>query len=291
LTGRSFDVVHSAHPLMMPARDSASVVTIHDLDFLTHPERTRAEIRRDYPLLARSHAERADRILVPSRYTAAEVERQLGIDVTRVSICPLGGPGWPARSGFPENGYILFVGTLERRKNVGALLDAYARLLARHDAMPPLVLAGATTDAAAPWLARLAEAPLAGHARHVGYIQPEEREALYAGAALLVMPSLDEGFGLPVLEAMTIGVPVIAADRGALSEVLGDAGLAVEPDEESLAAAMERMIFDTSVAQAFSAKGVLRSHRFTWRATADAVLDGYREAIASHARGARRGRR
>jgi glycosyltransferase involved in cell wall biosynthesis len=101
---------------------------------------------------------------------------------------------------------------------------------------------------------------------------------------MLVMPSFDEGFGLPVLEAMTMGVPVVAADRGALPEVLGDAGLAVDADEERLASAMERMITDEAFAQACAAKGVLRARQFTWQATADAVLAGYQEAIASRAR-------
>jgi glycosyltransferase involved in cell wall biosynthesis len=118
-------------------------------------------------------------------------------------------------------------------------------------------------------------------------VKPEDRQALYAGAALLVMPSFDEGFGLPVLEAMTVGVPVVAANRGALPEVLGDAGLAVDADEESLASAIERVVFDEALARACAAKGVLRSHQFTWRATADAVAGAYEDAIAARERGGR----
>ena len=101
LTGRRFDVTHSLHPLILPSRAAAHVVTIHDLDFLAHPERTRAEIRRDYPALARDHAHRADRVIVPSRFTAGEVERLLGVPADRISVCPPGAPDWAPREALP----------------------------------------------------------------------------------------------------------------------------------------------------------------------------------------------
>ena len=113
----------------MPTRRAAQVITIHDLDFLAHPERTRAEIRRDYPDLVREHARRAARILVPSQFTAGEVEARLGVARDKISVCPPGAPNWRPRAR-PMNGYILFFGTLEPRKNITGLLDAYERLLA-----------------------------------------------------------------------------------------------------------------------------------------------------------------
>ena len=126
LTGRAFDVTHSLHPLLLPSRAAAEVITIHDLNFLTHPERTQAEIRRDYPALARDHARRADGIVVPSRFTAGEVEARLGVPPDHISVCSPGAPDWTPRGGPPpDGGYVLFFGTLEPRKNVGALLDAY----------------------------------------------------------------------------------------------------------------------------------------------------------------------
>src|SRR5207253_1265456 len=104
---------------------AAHVVTICDLNFLTNPERTSAEIRRDYPALARSHAHHADRVIVISHYTAAEVERRLGVAAERISVCVPGAPDWTPRTSPPsEDGYVLFLGTLEPRKNVGTLLDA-----------------------------------------------------------------------------------------------------------------------------------------------------------------------
>jgi glycosyltransferase involved in cell wall biosynthesis len=282
LAGATFDVTHSLHPLLLPARAAAQVVTIHDLNFLHHPERTRAEIRRDYPALVRSHAHRADHILVPSRFTASEVVRCLQVPEHRISICSPGAPEWPPRAHAPADGYILFLGTLEPRKNVGALLEAYERLLAqRSGAVPGLVLAGRETAESGPWLDRIRRAPLAGHVRHLGYVDPSARRAVYEGAMLLVQPSFEEGFGIPVLEAMTLGVPVVAANRGALPEVLGQAGALVDPgDTEEIAAAISRLVDDPGYASACSTRGVDQARRFQWSTAAERALDAYGQALS-----------
>ena len=279
LTGLDFDVAHSSHPLLLPSRHAAQVITIHDLYFLAHPDRTRAEIRRDYPDLVRAHAHRASRILVPSQFTAGEVERQLGVAAERIAICPPGAPDWAPRETAPSVGYILFFSTLEPRKNIGGLLDAYERLISQR-AFPELVLAGKATEEARPWLERIDRPPLAGHVRHIGYVEPADRQKLYTGARLLVMPSFEEGFGIPVLEAMTFGVPVVASNRGSLPEVLGDAGPLVNPDEpEEIASAMARVLDDDAFASTCATKGVLRARRFNWNRTARLVYDVYREAL------------
>lgn len=288
LTHGVYDVVHSSHPLLLPSRRAAQVITIHDLDFLAHPERTRAEIRRDYPALVQGHAGRADAIIVPSHFTAAEVERLLEVPPDRLHVCPPGAPGWTPRSRPPRNGYILFFGTLEPRKNVGGLLDAYERLLADPAAPPPpLVLAGRATPEATPWLERIARPPLAGHVKHLGYIEPDDREALYSGATMLVLPSFDEGFGIPVLEAMSVGVPVVAARRGALPEVLGDAGVLVDPlDSADLAAGLRAVFTDEGFAAVCAERGLSRAGCYRWSVTATLVLDAYDRAIERHQTGA-----
>ena len=295
LAMRRFDVTHSLHPLVMPARNAAHVITIHDLHFLTHRERTRAEIRRDYAALAHANARRADHVITISQFSAREIERRLGVPSDRISICPPGAPDWTPRTGQPKNGYVLFFGTLESRKNVGGLLDAYECLTSqtRRTGVPDLVLAGKATDAAQAWLDRIARPPLAGRVRHIGYVEPANRRALYEGARLLVQPSFDEGFGIPVLEAMTLGVPVVASSRGALPEVLGDAGLLVDPeDRDGMAGAIQRMVDDDAFAAACAAKGVLRSRERTWELTARRVFDAYQQAIEARTarlRGSRSG--
>jgi glycosyltransferase involved in cell wall biosynthesis len=288
ITGRAFDLTHSLHPLLLPARGAAQVVTIHDLDFLVRPDRTRAEIRRDYAVLARNHARRADAVIVVSHHTARETERRFEVEPDHLFVCSPGAPDWTPRRRPPTSGYVLFFGTLEPRKNVGGLLDAYEWLLnspsdhrgtRRNGAVPDLVLAGKATEAARPWLDRIARAPLTGHVRHIGYVDPSNRRALYEGARLLVQPSFEEGFGLTVLEAMTLGVPVVAANRGALPEVLGDAGLLVEPAAAEIGAAVRRLIDDEAFAGACATKGVMRAREFSWDRTARQVYSAYEHAM------------
>ena len=232
IAGGEYDIAHSPHPLLLPTRSAAQIITIHDLYFLSHPERTSAEIRRDYPSLVRWHAARADGIIVVSRFVGTEVQRRLGVPAGRISICMNGAPDWktpPAT--LDADSYLLFVGTLEPRKNVRGLLEAYGRLLARSDKAPRLVVAGGADPDGADLLEAMNRPPLAGHVDYRGYVSPDQRESLFKGAQALVLPSFDEGFGIPALEAMAAGVPVIASNRGALPEVVGDAALLVDPDD------------------------------------------------------------
>jgi len=274
------DVAHSMHPLLMPARRSAQVVTIHDLYFLESPESTTAEIRRDYPSLAGTHARRADAVITISEYTAGQIQSRLAVPREVIAICPPGAPRWQPLERHATGGPILFMGTIEPRKNVGALLRAYAQLLARKPDAPPLTLAGKVTSACQGLLDELSRPPLAGRARHVGYVFGPERERLYREASMLVLPSLDEGFGMPALEAMTVGVPVVVSNRGALPEVVGDAGLLVEPDDASgMASAMERILSDPALATKLARDGVVRARRFGWDASAARLVEAYASAV------------
>jgi glycosyltransferase involved in cell wall biosynthesis len=291
LTGRGFDVTHAAHPLLMPTRRAAQIVTIHDLDFLDHPERTAAEVRRDYAGLVGAHARRADGILTPSVYTRGEVIERLEVDPAKVVVARPGPPRWttrPPRPGSPHR-HVLFVGTLEPRKNVGTLLDAYAILRQRRPDAPPLRLAGRPAAGAETWIAQAGRAPFAGHVHVHGYVTDAVRQELFAGAAVLVLPSWNEGFGLPALEAMAAGVPVVAAARGALPEVVEDAGILVDPaSAEEIADAMVRVLDDSALAANLAARGRERAATFSWERAADEARRLYRYAVdaraGSHAR-------
>ena len=282
MTGQDFDIVQTAHPLLAPARHAARLVTIHDLDFLEHPERTRAEIRRDYPELAARHAARADQVVVVSQHTAREVESKLGVPRDRISVCSPGAPDWPQRAAEPaEGGCILFLGTLEPRKNVGTLLDAYERLLATSANAPPLVLAGGHPPEAAALLDRARRPPLAPHVEIAGYVAPEERAALFNRALVLVLPSHLEGFGMPAAEAMTIGVPVIVADRGALPEVVGDAGRLVDPaDSLALATALSEVLGNAALRRDMTERGWRRATGYSWASTAARLREAWQAALA-----------
>ncbi len=277
------DITHSAHPLLMPARNAAQIVTVHDLFFLSHTPDTGAEIRRDYPVLAASHARRAHAIITSTQYGRSQIIERFGVAGERLYVCPPGAPEWRTlgrQPNVPADGCILFVGTLEPRKNVGALLDAYQQLLARRRELPRMVLAGRATAAASSWLARINSAPLSDHVTHIGYVDDQAREDLYRSARVLVLPSLDEGFGLPALEAMSAGVPVVASSRGSLPEVVQDAGVLVDPsDINALAAALERAAFDQSWALHAAQAGLERARSFTWTESARTLHRAYIEAV------------
>jgi glycosyltransferase involved in cell wall biosynthesis len=277
------DIAHAAHPLLSPARRAAQVVTIHDLFFLAEPQRTSAEIRRDYVPLAASHARRAHAVITSTAHGKALVIERLGAAADRVYVCPAGAPAWTAlghQPNVPADGYALFLGTLEPRKNIGALLDAW-ELLLRRNASARLVLAGRAAPEAEPWLQRLVRPPLAGRVTHVGYVAAEERERLYAGARLLVLPSLDEGFGLTALEAMSAGVPLLASNRGSLPEVGGNAAVFIDPtDVSGIADALERLLTDSAFATERAAAGLVRAQAFDWTESAQTLHRAYVDAVA-----------
>jgi glycosyltransferase involved in cell wall biosynthesis len=274
------DVVHSMHPLLMPASRAAQVVTIHDLYFLDAPENTQAEIRRDYPRLARQHAHRADAIVTVSAYSAGLIAQKLAVDRERIAVCPNGAPAWPALERYSSAGHVLFMGTIEPRKNVSVLLEAYSRLLKHRPSSPPLVLAGGVAPGSETVLDAIRHPPLAGRVKRVGYVSGAERERLYREASMVILPSLDEGFGLPALEAMTLGIPVIVSSRGALPEVVGSAGTIVDAnDADGFARAMDRLLSDENYAWTKGTEGVVRSRTFDWNESARQLMATYRLAI------------
>ena len=283
LTGGRFDIAHSPHPLLLPSRSAAQVVTIHDLHFLSHPERASREIRRDYPGLVAAHARRADRIIVSSRFAAGEVQRWLEVPSGKIALCPAGAPPWHPRAAGGSQGdgqYVLFLGTLDARKNIAGLLEAYGKLVSRPGTVPRLVIAGGGGPDAAQWLEAIEQPPLAGRVDYLGYVPAARREALFQGAQLFVLPSFEEGFGLPALEAMAAGVPVVASRRGSLPEVVGDAGLLIDPDDpESLSAAMARLIADPALRMTCRSRGLERARQFSWAETARAVRRAYEDAL------------
>jgi glycosyltransferase involved in cell wall biosynthesis len=280
LTGARFDVAQSLHPLLMPSRLAARLVTIHDLDFLDHPERTTREVRRDYPVLAAAHAARADQVVVVSRHTAEAVQTRLGIRPSHISLCPPGAPDWPRREREPADGCLLFLGTVTARKNPGLLLDAYERLLARQPSVPPLALVGRIDPDAASVVERARRPPLAGRVELPGYVNADTRLDWFRRAVVFVLPSYAEGFGMPALEAMTVGVPVIAADCGALPEVVGSAGRLVNPDNpDALATAIADVLANPALRARMSEDGRHQAQQFTWIRTAQGLREAWSLAL------------
>lgn len=272
------DIAHSMHPLLMPSK-GARVVTIHDLYFLTRPEHATAEIRRDYPRLARDHAHRADAVVVNSEYTKSQVIEHLGVPAPRITVCPPGTPEWGRRSEPEAAGPILFIGTIAPRKNVPGLLRAFTQLCTEVRDTPELVLAGRITPEGLQGTG-VDVAAVIDRIRMAGYVDADAKQDLYRQASMLVLPSFDEGFGIPALEAMAMGVPVIAANRGALPEVLGDAGVLVNPDDPAaIANAMRRLLRDPALRRRMADAGVARAARYTWTASARRLYETYRAVL------------
>lgn len=281
------DVAHSPTPLLLPASRAAQVVTLFDLHFLTAPDQATDVAQRDFARRVRDHVRRADHIVAGSSHAAALATSALGVARERITVTPLGAPAWArdvARQRHGQPGRILlFVGTLEPRKNLGLLLDAYEQLRARRREVPPLVVAGGAGPGSDAWAARAARPPLAGHVRMLGYVSDETRRALFADARALVLPSVDEGFGLPVLEAMACGVPAVVSPVGPMPDLVGDAGLVAPLDDVAAWTDALEACLDDARALALGARGAARAADYTWRATGEATTRAYRAAVAARA--------
>jgi glycosyltransferase involved in cell wall biosynthesis len=277
------DVVHAAHPLLIPARHAAQVVTVHDLYFLSNPGDTRAEIRRDYQLLARDHAARADAVVTSSAYTRDTLLKVFHLEPSQVHLVRPGAPAWTELGRaphVPKDGYVLFIGTLDARKNLGVVLDAYEQLAGQKRTVPPLVVAGGIGPGGDAWVERMRRAPLSATVTYRGYVPEPDRQALFAGARTVVLPSWDEGFGLPALEAMAAGIPVVVSNRGALPEVVGTAGVMADPaDPQAWGAALERLTHDEDWARQRGAAGLVRAQTFSWDDAANALRAAYLAAV------------
>ena len=273
------EVVHATNFVLPPAVRAAGVVTVHDLAFLDRPDQL-APAERGLPALVRDAVRRAAIVCTPTTAVARQVVQRLGVRDDRIVVTPLGvDPAWfVAAAPSPEvrrrlqlpSHYLLFVGTAQPRKGLDVLLEAHTAAVAA----PPLVLAGA-----AGWGPEVR----AGDARRVlrtGYLSEVDLRRVVAGATALVLPSRDEGFGLPLLEALACGIPVITTDAPALVEVAGGQATHVPVgDVDALADALST-VDDADHDPGTAAARRAHASEFTWRSCAESTVDAYRLAAA-----------
>lgn len=282
------DVLHCTKSFVPSGLSCGSVASIYDVIFLKRPECYPMGWRLYWGRALRASVKRATAVLAMSGSTARDVESLLpeargktysvrtGVNPGAFVVGPEEADRIRRRLEV-QSPYLLYVGNITRRKNLPVLLDAYASL--REELQAGLVLAGALEFGGGEIQERLRRG--APGVRYLGRISDLELAALYRGALAFVYPSLDEGFGLPVLEAMASGVPVITTTGGALPEAVGDAGILVPPDSgPELAQAIRRLSGDAGLRAALVAKGLSRAREHSWARTAQETMEVYEKAAA-----------
>ena len=287
-------VIHSTYAAP-PRASCARVVTVHDVSFLAYPEWFTA---RDLAVLnagVRFSVRRAERVIVPSTHARDELIRLLGVPEQRIGVTPEAadarfrpldddqtGPV-VQRYGL-ERPFVLTVGNQQPRKNLGRLLQAWKMLAAAgHDGGCRLVIAGGHRGRRDDLASLAAALGLQQHVLFLGYVPHEDVPALYAAAEAFVFPSLYEGFGLPLLEAMACGTPVVSSNATSLPEVAGDAAVFFDPlDVSGMVTTIGALILDDGLRTALRERGLRQAARFSWKACAEATVSVYEEAVREH---------
>jgi glycosyltransferase involved in cell wall biosynthesis len=292
------DLLHGlAYAAPLAAR-CPTVITVHDLSFLRFPDAFRPFNRSYLTLATKASTRRAERVIAVSESTRQDVISYCGVPAQRVIVIPNGvteefspAPEAEVRShvgrlGLPDR-FILYLGTLEPRKNLVRLLEAYAMLRRMRggageaaNETPPLVLAGGKGWYYEEILERVRTLDLERFVHFPGFVPQADLPWYYRATALFIYPSLFEGFGLPVLEAMACAAPVITTTASSLPEVAGDAAVLIEPEDISgMAAAMNHCLDDPDLVAEMRAAGIRRAASFSWDRTATATAELYRSAL------------
>ncbi|MBI3952838.1 MAG: glycosyltransferase family 4 protein [Candidatus Doudnabacteria bacterium] len=275
-------ILASALPIQHPKN---SVVTVHDIAFEFFPEAF-TWFMRNYQIWSSRYAVRcAVKIVTPSESTRQDLIKHYKADPNKVVVIPLAAD----RSFMPipydrvqpmldkfrlvYKKYILFVGTLQPRKNIIRLIDAFIKLKKENRIEEKLVLTGGKGWLWEPIMKKISEAGLSGDVVHLGYVDNNDLPALYNGAVLLTLPALYEGFGLPPLEAMQCGTPVVVSNISSLPEVVGDAGKLVDPNSvDSIAEGLLEVLSDGKLRGEMGERGIRQAGKFTWQETARKTL-------------------
>ncbi len=273
---RSAPLFHGLNQRLPQRRFRRQIATFHDLFVLSGEYSTR-EFRERFARQAREAANAADLIIAVSRFTASQVEDLLGVDAARIRVVHHGVT--PRKlPNVPRENLVLCVGAIQRRKNQATLVRAFR-------AMPAdwkLVLVGSQGYEASEALREVANSPCVDRIVITGYVSDAELGSLYARARIFAFPSLDEGFGMPALEAMAAGVPVVAGNRSALPEVCGEAATLIDPEnEQQLAAALNRIASDEVTAGEMIRAGIEHANSFKWKAAVEETAAIYRELVGN----------
>jgi len=290
------DLFHGPFYTLPAICPSPAVVTIHDITFDLHPEWFTRRARLAFSGFAASSARKARHVLTVSECSRRDIIERYGLPADRVTAAPLApdpqfvpasAAAAAAFAAGPGEGrpYLLHVGSITPRRNVTRLLEAFARVIREVDVS--LVLAGRVEPPSPPLAPAIEALGLTGSVRVCGYVGGDDLAALYRGAAALVCPSLYEGFGLPVAEAMACGIPAVVSGTSCFPEVAGEAALFVDPEDTgSIADGLRRVLTDRPLRERLIRLGHERARGFSWERTAAATLAVYHDALRAQAGGA-----
>lgn len=292
--GRSLkrNLVHGPNYLL-PVQVHGGVITVHDLSVILYPDMHPASRLKAFDLLFASSLDRAGQVITDTETIRQEVMQTFSVPADRISVAPLGvdrrfrqrNPSELAAIlapwGLQPGGYGLCVAALEPRKKIAELIEAWGRL---HPAMRtrfPLVLAGTVGWRNEHLHLRIEQARAEGWLQHLGFVDENLLPQVYAGARLFVYPSIYEGFGLPPVEAMASGTPVIVSDRSCLPEVCGQAARFIDPDDaDAFTAALEESLSDDQWRADMIARGLKHAQIYTWESCISNTVTAYRKALA-----------
>jgi glycosyltransferase involved in cell wall biosynthesis len=283
-----FDLYHALAFVAPVALRTPSVVTVYDLSFVHYPQALSPARRLYLRLFTQLSCQRANRVIGISHSTAHDLTRSLGIPPDKIDVAAPGHDPqtfqplpseqiatFRGEKGLPER-FWLFIGTLEPRKNLPTMLRAYAALTERL----PLIVAGGKGWQYDEIFATVEQYGLANDVHFPGFVPAHELPFWYNSAEVFVYPSVFEGFGLPVLEAMACGTPVIVSDTSSLPEIVGNAGIQVAPyDTTAWSEALYKALKDSAWRQKAAQSGLLEAARFQWNSTAQETIASYRRAV------------
>jgi glycosyltransferase involved in cell wall biosynthesis len=291
--GHKVQITHSFDYLIPFGVYGKKIITIYDMTFKAFPE-TMASKYKDY--LRKNinlSIKRANKIVTISEFSQNEIVKYLNIDPKNISVIPC---GVDRDIFFPitnktiisdtqkkyniHRDYFLYIGTLEPRKNIERLIDSYSLLKMKYNDLPLLLLGGKLDWLYEPIITKIKTSKLEKNVISLGYIPDEDIVPLICGAHAFVYPSLYEGFGIPPLEAMSCGVPVLTSNTASLPEVVGNAAITANPfDIEEIANGLERLLLDNELRKDLIQKGLERSKKFSWEHSASLTMDLYKSLI------------
>ncbi|MEQ8384522.1 MAG: glycosyltransferase family 1 protein [Coleofasciculus sp. A1-SPW-01] len=282
-------IIHGTNYNVYPYQNSLKVITIYDLTFIKYPNYTDSTVKT-YLKRIKQCLQWTDLVLTISENSKKDIIEYLDIDIERIYVTPLASRYHSNRLSIPSytsinynfsHPYILFVSTIEPRKNITTLISAFNHLKQKYKIEHHLILIGQKGWHHKPIFAAIENSPWNHHIHHLDYLSDELVALFYSKADVFVYPSHYEGFGLPVLEAMTLGAPVVTSNTSSLPEVAGDAALLIDPNDPiQLAEAILKIISDAQIRQDLIQKGKARAKLFSWERTAQETLNAYKSLLS-----------